>query len=191
MQPDLKDVFKTIFKKPYFPVPLAGLGSKIEYHQLEPRKPFRLGDLTLTPYQLDHPDPCWGYRIESGGRVYAHCVDTEATRVSREQLGPDLPLYQNVDLMVFDAQYTLMETIEKVNWGHAAASLGLDIAMREGVKRVLFMHHDPASTSEKIAAAETQAQRYYNGQLKHAKLSDHSIHSVEWSFAYEGMTVEV
>ena len=191
VQPELKDIFKTIFKKPYFPVPLEELASKIEYHQLQPRKPFTIGDITLTPYQLDHPDPCWGYRVENGGRVYAHCVDTEATRVSREQLGPDLPLYQNVDLMVFDAQYTLMETIEKVNWGHAAASLGLDIAMREGVKRVLFMHHDPASTSEKIAAAETQALRYYNGQLKHARLSNHSIHQVEWKFAHEGMVLDV
>jgi len=90
-----------------------------------------------------------GYRIENGGKVFSHCVDTECTRVSREELGEDLPLYQNVDLMLFDAQYTLMESIERVNWGHAAASLGLDIAMREGVKRVLFMHHDPASTDEK------------------------------------------
>ena len=65
-------------------------------------------------------------------------------RDPEEQLGPDLALYQGVDLMIFDAQYTLMETIERVNWGHAAASLGLDIAMREGIKRVLFMHHDPA-----------------------------------------------
>src|SRR4051812_45194893 len=110
VQPDLPDVFKALFKKPYFPVPLDQLGSKIVYHRLEPRKAVQFGEFKVTPYQLDHPDPCWGFRIEKDGKVYSHCVDTECTRVSREQLGPDLPLYQDIDLMVFDAQYTLMET---------------------------------------------------------------------------------
>jgi phosphoribosyl 1,2-cyclic phosphodiesterase len=191
VQPDLKEVFQTLFRKPFFPVSLENLGAKIEYHRLEPRKPTKFGEITVIPYQLDHPDPCWGYRFESGGKVYSHCVDTECTRVTREQLGPDLPLYQNVDLMVFDAQYTLMETIEKVNWGHAAASLGLDIAMREGVKKVLFMHHDPASSDEKIAAAEAQARRYYNNQLKNARRSGASLTDVEWAFVQEGMTIKI
>lgn len=191
VQPDLPDIFKTLFKKPYFPVPLDQIGAQVVYHRLEPRKSVKFGGFSVTPYQLDHPDPCWGYRIEKGGRVYSHCVDTECTRVSREQLGPDLPLYQGVDLMVFDAQYTLMETIEKVNWGHAAASLGLDIAMREGIKKVLFMHHDPASSLEKIAAAETQARRYYDNQMKSARRSGLAVNSVDWEFAYEGMLLNV
>ncbi len=191
VQEDLPDVFKTVFKKPYFPVPLENLGAKIVYHRLEPRVANKIGDIQFTPYQLDHPDPCWGYKFESGGRTYSHAVDTECTRVSRKDLGPDLPLYQNVDLMVFDSQYTLMETIEKVNWGHAAATLGLDIAMREGIKRVLFMHHDPASSDEKIAAAEIQSRRYYNNQLKDAQRVREPAPSVEWEYAREGMVVEV
>jgi len=32
VQPELQDVFKVLFKKPYFPVPLEALGSKIHYH---------------------------------------------------------------------------------------------------------------------------------------------------------------
>jgi phosphoribosyl 1,2-cyclic phosphodiesterase len=191
VQNDLQDVFKTVFKKPYFPVPLERLGSSIEYHTLEPRKPLVIGDITVTPYQLDHPDPCWGYRFEKDGRVISHCVDTECIRVTREQLSHDLALYQNCDLMIFDAQYTLMETIEKVNWGHAAASLGLDIAMREGIKRVLFMHHDPASSMEKVAAAEAQARRYYENQLKNSQRSGSRVHEVDWTFAHEGMVIEV
>lgn len=191
VQNDLPEVFRTLFKKPYFPVGLGDLGAEIIYHELPARKPTLIQGISVTPYQLDHPDPCWGYRFEHKGRVYAHCVDTECTRVSREQLGPDLPLYQGVDLMVFDAQYTLMESIERVHWGHAAASLGLDLALREGIKRVLFMHHDPASSSEKIAAAEAQAQRYYDNQMRAAKKAGEVLPEVEWSFAYEGLVTEV
>lgn len=187
VQPDLKDAFESVFKKPYFPLNLNQLGATLIYHRIEPRVPFKLGNISITPYQLDHPDPCWGFRFEHRGKVFSHCVDTECTRVTREELGPDLPLYQGVDLMIFDAQYTLMESLEKVHWGHAAASLGLEIAIREGVKKVLFMHHDPASSDEKIAAAESQARRYYETQQR----QNEKFHPVEWSFAQEGLSVEI
>ena len=104
VQPELPQLIKGIFQKPYFPVPFEALNAKIHFHVLEPRKPVTVGKFKVTPYQLDHPDPCWGYKIEAGGKVYSHCVDTEGTRVTREELGPDLPLYQGVDLMYFDAQ---------------------------------------------------------------------------------------
>jgi len=192
VESDLKEVFETLFKKPFFPVPLAQLGSIIRYHHLEPRKPVQIQGIQVTPYLLDHPDPCWGYKFEKNGKTYSHCVDTECTRVTRAELGADLPLYQNVDLMLFDAQYTLMETIERVNWGHAAASLGLDIAMREGIGKVLFVHHDPASSDEKIAAAEAQARRYYKSQMN-VQRRDSGVHlkEVDWSFAYEGMQLSL
>ncbi|OFZ82972.1 MAG: MBL fold metallo-hydrolase [Bdellovibrionales bacterium RIFOXYD1_FULL_53_11] len=191
VQDGVESVFRTLFKKPFFPVEYEMLGARFVYHKLEPRKPVKFGLLTVTPYQLDHPDPCWGFKFECGGKVFSHCVDTECTRVTRDQLGLDLPLYQGVDLMTFDAQYTLMETIEKMNWGHAAASLGLDIAMREGVKKVVFMHHDPASSDEKIAAAELQARQYYKGQLKNAKRAGLQAQEVDWCFGKEDMEFEL
>lgn len=191
VQSDLEQIIRGLFKKPCFPVPFEALASKIEFHTLQPREVFRLGDFKITPYQLDHPDPCWGYKIEQNKKVFSYCVDTECTRVSAAELGEDLPLYQGVDLMIFDAQYTLTETIERVNWGHAAASLGLDIAMREGIKKVVFMHHDPASSNEKIATAEAQARRYYDGQLKSARRAKVQLHEVEWSFGYEGMVLDL
>jgi phosphoribosyl 1,2-cyclic phosphodiesterase len=191
VQPDLPDVFKTVFKKPYFPLNLEQLGAKIHYHQIEPRKPMKIGEIQFTPYQLDHPDPCWGYKFEADGKTMAYCVDTEGTRVSREELGLDLPLYQGLDLMVFDAQYTLMEAIEKVNWGHAAAALGIDIALREGVKKVLFMHHDPASSDPKIASAREQTARYLETQIKGARRSGQALPHLDWDYAREGMVIDL
>ena len=67
--PTCRTYSEAIFKKPYFPVPLEKLGATIEYHQLEPRKPVVFEDIKVTPYELDHPDPCWGYKFESGGKV--------------------------------------------------------------------------------------------------------------------------
>jgi phosphoribosyl 1,2-cyclic phosphodiesterase len=191
VQPDLKDVVKMMFTKPYFPVPFETLPSTLEFHLLQPREQYKIGDINFKPYELDHPDPCWGYRFEHNKRVFSYCVDTEATRLSPAELGPDLPLYQNVDLMIFDAQYTLMEVTEKVNWGHAAAPIGLDLAIRENIKRVLFMHHDPAASDEKIFDAERQTREYFQAYLESARAAGKPLPQVDWSFAQEGMLVTV
>ncbi len=191
VQEDLPEVLKVLFHKPYFPVELGQLGAKIECHRLEPRQARQFGDISVTPYQLDHPDPCWGYRFEHEGRAYAHCVDTEATRISRQELGPDLGLYSGADLMVFDAQYTIQETVEKVNWGHAAASIGLDIALREGIRKVVFMHHDPAASDERVGAVEQQTRQYYDRIVKILKAQGQTFQDVDWRFAVEGMEIDV
>lgn len=192
VEPTVQTLITHLFQKPYFPVTDQALGAKIEVHLLQPRVPMSLGDMSITPYQLDHPDPCWGYRIESGGRVYAHCVDTEGVRVSRADLGPDLPLYQGVNLMIFDAQYTLAESMERVDWGHSSALVGLDLAIQEQVEKVVFMHFDPAATDAKIALARTDAERYLESQVKSAKRSGAPLSQVpQFEFAIEGETYQV
>lgn len=191
VQPELNNVFSTLFKKPYFPVELQDLGGTIHTHQLEPRSPLKMNDMTITPYQLDHPDPCWGFKIENGQKSYAHCVDTECTRVSRAKMGDDLPLYQNIDLMVFDSQYTLSEIVDKIHWGHSAAPIGLDIALREKIKKVVFLHHDPSAPDEKIGKAILETQNYYNDQLKNNKDQGIETFNVDWCFGHEGMVIEV
>ena len=189
VQPDLETCIRTIFKKPFFPVPFETLAAKIIFHKLEPRKKMRIQEFDITPFQLDHPDPCWGYRIERGGKVYAHCVDSEATRVTREDLGLDAALYENADLMLFDAQYTMMEAVEKMNWGHSAAPIGLDISLRENIKHVLFAHHDPGATDEKLVDAERQTGDYLNAYTEQQRRAGKSVNEIKWGFAREGQEV--
>ncbi len=191
VQPNVEEVFRHVFQKPYFPVPYERLGASINYHQLEPRCEKLFGDISVTPYQLDHPDPCWGYKIENKGKKFAYCVDTEGVRASRQDLGLDLPLYQDLDLLVFDAQYTFSEAMEKIDWGHSSAPVGIDIALREGVKRAIFIHHDPAASDQKIADAEKQTRDYYEACLKEAKRNKLTVSPLEWEFGYDGMEIEL
>ena len=189
VQNDLEKNIRLVFQKPNFPVAFDQLPSKIFFHKLAPRKPVPFSKFTITPYQLDHPDPCWGFRFEHGGKVFSHCVDSECTRVSRAQMGLDLPLYQNVDLMTFDAQYSFLEASERINWGHASGPVGIDIAMREKVKQVLFIHHDPGSSDAKIFRAEQQTREYYETVLESAS-GQGDVHGMKWCFAHEGMTLQ-
>ncbi len=192
VQPELEKVVKIKFSKPLFPVPFEALPSTIKFHSLKPRETVKINDLSITPYQLDHPDPCWGYRIEAGGRVYSHCVDTEGTRNTREAMGPDLPLYQGVDVMCYDAQYTLPELAqEKANWGHSAAQIGLDIAFREGIKHLLFAHHDPGATTQQIYRLKQQTREYYDWRLKTSQNNHGALPHVKWKYAFDGLVVDL
>jgi phosphoribosyl 1,2-cyclic phosphodiesterase len=190
VQPELAEIVKSQFRKPSFPVPFEALSASIQFHQLEPRVPLVLGDMKITPYQLDHPDPCWGFRVECEGKSYAHCVDTEGTRTTREALGPDLALYQNADLMYFDAQYTLPELAEKANWGHSAAQLGLDIAFREGIKNIAFAHHDPGASTAQINEIKAQTREYYDWKMKTSMANNVKLPIVKWQYAYEGLVFD-
>lgn len=187
VQPELEKVVRAQFHKPAFPVPYEALGAQISFHALEPRVTRKIGDIAVTPYKLDHPDPCWGFRIESGGFTYAHCVDTESTRTSREDLGLDLPLYQNVDLMYFDAQYTVPERAEKSNWGHSAAQLGLEIAFREGIKNVIFAHHDPGASIEHIHEIREETRQFYQAKLRQYQERQQKAPDLKWQYAYDGL----
>lgn len=191
VQDDLEDRVRAMFYKPHFPVPFERLGAQVIFHKLEPREPRVLNDLSITPYRLDHPDPCWGFRCESGGKAFSHCVDTEGTRVSQKDLDKDLPLYQNSDLVIYDAQYSFLEAAEKIDWGHASGPIGIDIGMREKIKKMLFIHHDPAASDEKIKSAEDQTRAYYESCLRMAKDQGVELHKLDWCFAHEGMVVEL
>jgi len=191
VQSNLGYAIRDVFKKPFFPVEFDSLESNIRFHRLEEREPMKIAGFDVTPYQLDHPDPCWGFKIERDGYSYSHCVDTECVRASSESLGPDLPLYQNVDLMVFDAQYTIKEVTEKVNWGHATASFGIDMALRENIKKILFVHHDPAATDSKIKETEDEVHDYSKRMIKQLQDNNLPYHPIEWRFAKEDEVYEV
>jgi phosphoribosyl 1,2-cyclic phosphodiesterase len=185
VDPNLAKHIELIFTKPYFPVPFKALGAKIVFHTVAPREAFMMGEMKCTPYLLDHPDPCWGLRIEAGGKSFGHCVDNEATRMSQAKLGPDLPFYQNLDLLYFDAQYSLQEQIDRVNWGHASSQVGMDIAIREKVKKIIFTHHDPMAHDQKIKS-------FIDNTREYAKyLKENNEGEIQWDFAYDGMEIEL
>ncbi len=191
VQEDLEENIRRMFTKPNFPVPFEALGSEIFFHRLEPRRSKKFADIEVTPYQLDHPDPCWGYRFERLGRAYAHCVDTEGVRVSPDDLGEDVKLYRGVQAMTFDAQYSFEEAAEKINWGHSSAPIGLDIAMRERIPKVFFMHHDPSADDEQIQKLEAKTREYYDKRQLALSQSGQQPFEVEWCFARDGIVFDV
>ena len=187
----LEASLRTLFKKPNFPVPFEVISKQIKIHKLTPHEKSKIGAFEVTPYKLDHPDPCWGLRVEAMGKSVAWAVDNEGTRVSREDLGRDIGLYTKADLLVYDAQYTFDEALDRINWGHSSAPIGLDLALREEIKQTLFVHHDPNAQDYTIRAAEEQTQTYFDELLRQRRRSGLPAPELLWRFAREGEVIEV
>jgi ribonuclease BN (tRNA processing enzyme) len=86
-------------------------------------------------------------------------------------------------LLIFDAQYSLSEVLDKPDWGHSSALMGAEFAYRAGVKRLALAHHDPTSSDEKIWADLEQAEAYLARR--------HPDRLCEVMVAYDGLSLEI
>ena len=144
----------------YFPVPLEVMPSKRTYHRLTADKPYRIGEFTITPTELNHPGDTYGYRIEWRDRVFVMASDTEFQNPDDETITHFTEFFRDADMLYFDGQYTLQEAFVKEDWGHSSAMHGVDFGVRAGVKCLLVGHHDPANDDETILGQEATAAEY-------------------------------
>jgi ribonuclease BN (tRNA processing enzyme) len=68
--------------------------------------------------------------------------------------------FQDADLLVFDAQYTLNDARDRVDWGHSSPLMGAEFAHRAGVRRLALFHHDHLADDQAIYAGLKQAATY-------------------------------
>jgi ribonuclease BN (tRNA processing enzyme) len=174
-----------------FPVRWDQLGAQVEFKELTLYQPVDVYGMKVRAFALDHPGGSFGYRFEAGGRALAVGFDGEYTRHSREDLGKDLPFYQNLDLLVFDAQYELEELLNKHDWGHSSAPIGIDLALREGIKKLVLVHHDPWASDERLHASIANARRYAKASLRWYDNWRDQPEGPEILSAYDGLVVDV
>lgn len=183
VHPETETIIRNLFKKPTFPVAYEGLKAEIYFHKLTPHQKNQINGFTVTPYNMDHPDLCYGFRVEKNNRVYAHAVDNEATRTTKAQLAIDAKLYENADLLYFDAQYEEEDMNVKKGWGHGTCDRGFEVCANFGLKQILFAHHDPAFSIEDSWNQKKKAAETYEKKYSHLNL--------QWDFAYEGQIVKL
>jgi ribonuclease BN (tRNA processing enzyme) len=85
--------------------------------------------------------------------------------------------------LVFDAQFTLEDAMEKEGWGHSSSMVGVDIALRAKIKRLILFHHEPSYSDEKLEEIYNKTIRYYE-TIK-------GNHNLEIILAREGLEMEI
>jgi ribonuclease BN (tRNA processing enzyme) len=80
-------------------------------------------------------------------------------------MGPEntqvfVDFFRDADLLIFDAQYTLNDVLDKVDWGHSTPLMGAEFASRANVRKLALFHHDPLADDQAICAGQKQAESY-------------------------------
>jgi len=164
----------------YFPVPLDIMVGIKEFVQLKEGESFRIGDIEIDTISLYHPGGCTGYKVTHNGKTIVYATDSEYKELSPEPKSI-IDFFRDADLVIFDAQYTMLENMEKEDWGHSSTIIGIDMALKAGVKKLAFTHHEPTYSDEKLWDIFEKAQSYLDLQ------SDKN--TLQLYLAYEGLSI--
>ena len=119
-------------------------------------EPFQIGKVKITPFAVNHPGNCVGFKIECGGYSICHISDNELDPSSsaahlknvtgesfdafRERL---IEMVKGCDLLIHDSQYCDEEMSVRRYWGHSSISQSVHLAIDAKVKHLMLTHHDP------------------------------------------------
>lgn len=150
---------------PNFPITLETLAARIVFKEFDDGHDVHLGEgVTIKGLPMQHPNGCYGYRVEYGGKAFAYCTDTEHGDVPDENV---LELAKNADAFVYDTQYTPEEYTGEVGgpprtgWGHSTFVEAAQLAKLANAKKLILFHHDPAHTDQMIAQKEARCQKLF------------------------------
>ena len=185
----------------YWPVRQSELAAKIEYHELKETAQDLGGGLKLITKYLNHPILCLGYRFEYQGKSIVTAYDHEPYRnlfptdpndpsynedaakegeeAAREENERIFQFFKDADILIHDSQYTREEAEKHLGWGHSSFETAAEAAGKAGAKKVIFFHHDPNRTDEKLKTLYEKYKKQYQGSP-----------GPELIVAREGLTVE-
>jgi phosphoribosyl 1,2-cyclic phosphodiesterase len=168
----------------FFPVRVSYMSATLEFKEIAENQWHQIGRFRVYPIRLSHPGMTYGYRIEDGHSCLVMATDSEYKRVDPASTESYVEFFRNADLLVFDAQYTFTEALDRLDWGHSTAIMGAEFAHRAQVKRLALFHHDPISTDEQIWSAKEQADAYLMRRASQAR-------PCEVMVAYDGLSLEI
>src|SRR5258708_4818526 len=130
-----------------------------EFVQLREGETVTIGHTLVSNLSLYHPGTAYAYRFDDGESVFVFASDGEYKSLTDAHLRRYISFFAGADALVFDAQYSLRDVfLSKADWGHSSAIIGVDIAERSRVKKLITFHHDPTHTDEQIHATATAAR---------------------------------
>lgn len=184
---NLRKRFEDQMDRIHFPITLDDMKSPVDFHQLRSEEEVSIGPFLVRNKGLHHPGGSYAYRItvNTGSVVFA--TDGEYNNRAKHVLEPYIEFYRDADMLIFDSMYaTLEQTVEKMNFGHSTAVIGVDLALASGVKTLVLFHHDPECDDARIADAFFHATEYLGSRKADFPASDLSL-----VISYDGMGIEV
>ena len=156
---ELRSILDGQMQAPYFPTTME-LPPGIKCFET-PLEGFQVGDLSIQPFPLHHPEPTWGFRIESPSGVYVHGCDFEHGSEGHDRILREFA--RGADLVTFDAHFAPEEYDSHRGWGHSTWAEGVKVAKDAGVKRLALFHHHPDREDADVDRLASAAQAEFRG----------------------------
>jgi len=157
----LKQVFETQMAMPYFPVDMSAMSAKRRFMEVTAGETITIGENKVTSRELNHPQGCLGYRIETSAGTVVYATDNEPGDAKFDASLRELA--HGADIFINDAQYTpeQLATTRK-GWGHSTWLEGVKIAKEVDAKTLVLFHHDPDSTDRMVDGLLKQAREEFD-----------------------------
>jgi phosphoribosyl 1,2-cyclic phosphodiesterase len=165
----------------HFPITFDSMMATKRFFKVKEDETFYINDVKIFTKSMPHPGSAYAVRVEEGNSVFVYTSDCEFSIDEMDHIHAYSDLFSDADILIFDAQYTFQESvIDKMSWGHSSASIAIDIAVKNRVKRLVLFHHDPGYDDDKLNSVLLNAKTYLNVNRK-------SLGNLEIDLATEGM----
>ena len=183
-QPDAEKLLQQQQREPFFP-PAAWDDRKasIEFCTLREGEVVDVNGVRVLSQELDHPSASYAFRFEENGRAFVYATDGAYDHLDLVAMEPFVGFFQDADVLVFDSQFSLDESREKHSWGHSSGVVGVELACRAGVKKLVLFHHNPGSSDEDL-------YKLLDAARDHARTVQ-CRQTPEVVLAYEGLELEI
>ena len=157
----MHEAFQRQQSSPCFPVDLKALGATIEFVELTPEQDHKIDGMTVRPIKQNHADDSYGYRFSKDGKSVVYSTDNEHKFEVLDPAYPFVAFYDNADLLIFDAMYSLADAISvKEDWGHSSNIVAVELAQMARVKHLVLFHHEPVYDDRMIEQILGETRRY-------------------------------
>jgi len=181
---DLDNAFTVQQGHPFFPLALKDMAADIRFVKLDSKDARQIQGFKVIPKLQHHPGQSYGYRFEKNGKTIVYSGDLELHPDNVDDVETVISFINKADLLIFDAQYTFVEacTVKK-NWGHSSNMVGVELAIKAGVKHLCLFHHDPTSTDEDLDNLLTETIKLIE--------SIKPDYPLDVSIAWDGMIIQI
>lgn len=142
-QDSIREMLARVMSAPYFPIKYDDIHANVTYAEIC-IETYHLGDLTITPIALSHPNQGTGYKFSEAGRNFVFLTDNELGLQHEGGLSYDnyIEFCRGADLLIHDAEYLDEEYPKRRGWGHSTIEQATSLALDAGVKQLGLFHHN-------------------------------------------------
>lgn len=181
---NIEETFVNQQEAPTFPVSLRDMGSQINFHTLDVSKPFEIGGIKISMFEQPHPGVSYGFRFEKNDQIIVYSTDAEHSVESELKDYPFIEFIRNADVLIFDGQFSLADHLyTKQNWGHSSNLVGIEMAVRAGVKKLCIFHSDHTFDDKAL-------YKFLKDSLRYLDIYDNGS-NLDIEIAYDGLAIEL